>query len=127
MFDLKHAFWKTFYRRIAAHHDTQDIQKKEGAKKSINIFPYAQLSIYLLPIDALASSLPLSAFQYEMLEQSLMAMFKGFYNLEQKDITQQKRIFKEALTYAKDMPLVGYDRWINHYAHLTIEPKIKNL
>lgn len=91
-----------------------------------NPLAYSYGSIFLLPLDILSSSMNFSAFQYEMIEQSLMAMFKGFYNVEQKGISRQKKLFRDALIYSKDIPLIGYDRWISHYAQLVLKPKSKN-
>ena len=97
MFYLEHGFWKTFYQRMAWQNDLH--QKPAPPIDNIADSPPARsnLSIFLLPMDALGLSGHLSSFQYEMLEQSLMAMFKGFYNLEQKEIKYQKKSFREEL------------------------------
>ena len=84
------------------------------------------LSSYLLPIDLLSLSEKLTGFQYEMLEQSLLSVFKGFYNMEQNQLAQQKKLFKEAMLYAKDIPLDYYDHWISHYATIIIHSKTQN-
>ena len=124
MFDLDHVFWKAFYHRMAMQQHQDIPKKKEDDETHSSKSPSSNISIYLLSIDALTVSMPLSAFQSEMLEQSLMAMYKGFYNVEQKGIVHQKKLFKDALSYAKDIPLVAYDRWINQYAQVILNPKI---
>lgn len=125
MFYLEHGFWKAFYQRMAWQNDLH--QKAAPGIDNIANSPPARsnLSIFLLPMDALGLPGHLSSFQYEMLEQSLMAMFKGFYNLEQKEIRYQKKSFREALIYSRDLPVRGYDLWINHHAQLIFQTKIK--
>ena len=126
LFDLDHFFWKRFYQRMALQSFFRGISSRIEDDALDNVSRNSYGFSFLLPLDILSSSMNLSAFQYEMLEQSLMAMCKGFYNEEQKGISYQKKLFKDALIYAKDIPLVGYDRWISHYAQLVLKPKSKN-
>jgi hypothetical protein len=119
IFNLEHVFWKTFYRRVASQYCPWDIENESGGDQSGQIH-YLGLSSYLLPIDMLSLSEKLTGFQYEMLEQSLLAMFKGFYNMEKKDLIHQKKLFKEAMIFSKNVPIEYFDHWINHNAHLII-------
>ena len=126
MFDLEQAFWKTFYHRIALQTDSQKTPKKYGQVTHQTAAEYFNLSIYLLLIDALSLLGSLSAFQNEMFEQSLLSIFKGFYNMENNSLADQKKLFRDAMIYAKDIPIDGYDHWINHNAHLIIRSKTQS-
>lgn len=125
LFDLKHAFWKTFYQRISPQYYYHSWPKSNLKTKSQNSV-YPRFSVFLLPLDTLTFQQKLSPFHSELLAQSLSSMCRSFYNVEEKQLVYQKKLFKNALLYTKDIPLTGYDRWINHYADLIIHSKSEN-
>ena len=125
LFELKHAFWATFYQNISPqyyYHSWPGSNPKNKDQNSV----YPRFSVFLLPLDTLTFHLNLSPFQHELLNQSMLATCRGFYNVEKKNLTYQKKLFKNALLYSKDMTMTGYDRWINYYADLIIHSKTEN-
>lgn len=120
IFPLEHTFWKRFYQRIALQYNPGDLHN--GLDQPVSIH-YRQLSFFLLPVDMLSLSGKLTAFQYEMLEQSLLSVMKGFYNMECHPPAVRKKLFKEALLYSNDISLDYYDRWISHYANMVLHYK----
>lgn len=124
LFDLEHTFWKTFYQRISAQYYYHTWPKTGLKNESKNVYPH--FSVFLLPLDTLKFHQKLSLFHSELLAQSLLAMCRSFYNVEGENLVYQKNLLKNALLYSKDIPLTGYDCWINHYAELIIHSKSEN-
>lgn len=124
LFDLKHTFWKTFYQRISPLYYSHSSPKNHKSKSQGSVYP--RFSIFLLPLDTLTFHQKLSPYHGELLGQSLSSVCMSFYNVEGKNLAHQKKLLKNALLYSNDIPLTGYNRWINHYAQLIIHSKSEN-
>jgi len=117
IFNLEHLFWRTFYHRLAPEHHIKELENSMDQSDEIH---YKRLSFFLLPLDMLSLSAKLTGFQYEMLEQSFVSMIRGFYNLGQHPPAAQRKLFKEAFLYTKEISLDKYDQWMSHYANMII-------